>query len=225
MATWHDVQQALSNVGARALAGVRQNGDQLLVALGVNDEGDRESGAERLSAIVRSSCDRHLGEADAAVICAGPAAKTWSQFASGLRAAVDLLNAATYMPRRPWHDAALPELDAMLCSLGRRPELQCFAELHLRPLVDHDQQRRTNLLETLAAYCDHSGHKAETARALHIERQSLYHRLARIEALLGAKLSDARTLLNLHVALRARQTLSYRALDIPASREPRSTSG
>jgi purine catabolism regulator len=59
------------------------------------------------------------------------------------------------------------------------------------------------LLPTLAAFCQHGGRKAEAARALHIERQSLYHRLGRIEELLGVDLSDSDTMFALHLAVRA----------------------
>jgi purine catabolism regulator len=60
-------------------------------------------------------------------------------------------------------------------------------------------------LPTLEALLANGGAKAETARTLHLNRQALYHRLTRIEQLLGADLSDADQLLTLHVALYARQ--------------------
>ena len=44
---------------------------------------------------------------------------------------------------------------------------------------------------------------AQAARALHLERQSLYLRLHRIEELLGVSLDDEDAVLGLHLALRA----------------------
>ena len=41
------------------------------------------------------------------------------------------------------------------------------------------------------------------ARALHLERRSLYHRLDKIMALLGRDLQDVETCTRLHVALKA----------------------
>ena len=61
------------------------------------------------------------------------------------------------------------------------------------------------LLETLEAYLAAGGRKAEAARALHLERQSLYLRLQRIEEALGVSLDDEDVMLGLHLAVRARR--------------------
>ena len=45
----------------------------------------------------------------------------------------------------------------------------------------------------------------EAARALHLERQSLYLRLHRIEEALGVSLEDEDVVLGLHLAVRARR--------------------
>ncbi|WP_257002789.1 helix-turn-helix domain-containing protein, partial [Streptomyces albidoflavus] len=55
------------------------------------------------------------------------------------------------------------------------------------------------------AYLAHAGRKAETARELHLNRQTLYNRLARIAELLGTDLDDPHTVLALSLALRARR--------------------
>jgi purine catabolism regulator len=80
-------------------------------------------------------------------------------------------------------------------------------ERRLGPILEHDRTRKAKLLPTLEAYCAHGGRKAETARALHLERQSLYHRLERIETLLGEKLDDEAAQLSVHLAVRARKHL------------------
>ncbi len=48
------------------------------------------------------------------------------------------------------------------------------------PLRDHDNRSKPPLLPTLETYLAHAGRKAETARELHLNRQTLYNRLARI---------------------------------------------
>jgi purine catabolism regulator len=63
--------------------------------------------------------------------------------------------------------------------------------------------RSRALLETLEAYLAAGGRKAEAARALHLERQSLYLRLRRIEEALGVSLDDEDVVLGLHLAVRA----------------------
>ena len=64
---------------------------------------------------------------------------------------------------------------------------------------------RPPLLPTLETYLAHAGRKAETARELHLNRQTLYNRLARIGELLGTDLDDPQTVLALSLALRARR--------------------
>ncbi len=60
------------------------------------------------------------------------------------------------------------------------------------------------LLRTLAAYLDSGCCKAATARSLHLRRQSVHQRLARITALLGHDLADPRRQTALRLALTAR---------------------
>jgi len=79
-----------------------------------------------------------------------------------------------------------------------------FVQRNLGPLLDHDRERKLVLLPTLEALCRNGGRKAQAARALHLQRQALYHRIARIESLLEVSLSDPGRLLTLHLALRAR---------------------
>jgi PucR family transcriptional regulator, purine catabolism regulatory protein len=77
----------------------------------------------------------------------------------------------------------------------------------LGPLADHDARRKHQLMPTLEALCAHGGRKAETARALHLNRQALYDRIARLEGVLGTDLSDTHALLGLHLAIQARRHL------------------
>ncbi len=80
-----------------------------------------------------------------------------------------------------------------------------FVDEQLGPLLADGSPRTRTLLDTLEAYLACGGRKAEAARALHLERQSLYLRLRRIEELLGVSLNDEDTMLGLHLALRARR--------------------
>jgi purine catabolism regulator len=55
----------------------------------------------------------------------------------------------------------------------------------LGDLIAHDRRRRTALFDTLAAYLRHGAGKTATAKALHLQRQSLYQRLSRIFEIIG----------------------------------------
>lgn len=57
------------------------------------------------------------------------------------------------------------------------------------------------LMETLRNYLDAGGRAQDTAERLHVHRSSLYHRLARIEAIVGADLQNGVDRLGLHMAL------------------------
>ena len=97
----------------------------------------------------------------------------------------------------------MPDLHRLFWSLRDHEELRRFAQRRLAAVLEHDRRRKAKLLPTLETYLAHGGRKAETARALHLERQSLYHRLGRIQELLGEDLDDEDTRLGLHLALRA----------------------
>ncbi|MEO2207592.1 helix-turn-helix domain-containing protein [Paenibacillus pabuli] len=63
--------------------------------------------------------------------------------------------------------------------------LEDFIEEYLGPVIRHDAERGGQLLSTLKQYLVLCCSKQETATALFIVRQTLYHRLDKIEALLG----------------------------------------
>ena len=69
-------------------------------------------------------------------------------------------------------------------------------------LVSHDGRRNTELVKTLEGYLDHGGSLVETAVVLHIHRNTLVHRLKRIEELIDLDLHDPLQKLNMHVALK-----------------------
>jgi purine catabolism regulator len=109
------------------------------------------------------------------------------------------------MPVKRWYDARRPGLADLLHELRDTPELETFVEEQLGPLIADGTPRTRVLLETLEAYLAAGGRKAEAARALHLERQSLYLRLHRIEEALGVSLDDEDVILGLHLAVRARR--------------------
>jgi purine catabolism regulator len=209
--TWRDVQHELAARHVTAIAGTREHERQLLLVIALQSANGRPEMAERTASLVRQATNRHLGNERAALVCVGSVARSWRAVGEGLRGAVDALPAIARADPRPWHDVTQPDLDRVLFALRERPELERFTEARLAPLIEQGRRGNSKLMQTLAVYCEHAGRKAETARALHIERQSLYHRLGRIEELLGADLSDGETLLGLHLALRVRRHLSQGA--------------
>jgi purine catabolism regulator len=114
-------------------------------------------------------------------------------------------------------------LHILLANLCDRHELSTFVEAELGPLLQHDARGRSRLLPTLEALLANNNNRAEAARALHVERRSLYYRIGRIEKVLGKKLDDYDTQLGLGVAVRALNLIEDRVHAIPtaARDEPR----
>jgi purine catabolism regulator len=138
----------------------------------------------------------------------GPA--DWAGAGGALAVAAATALAARPLPDRPWQDARETELERLLAAIGEPAVLEAFVRRNLGPLLQHDRERTLALTRTLEVLCGHGGHKAESARELHLHRQALYHRIARIEALLDVDLSDPARLTTLHVALRALPYVSER---------------
>jgi purine catabolism regulator len=97
-------------------------------------------------------------------------------------------------------------LHQLLLRLASGPDLARFVESELGALLNHDARSSAPLLPTLRAYLDHGGSKTACAKALQIERRSIYHRLDRIRKLLRDDLEDPE--------VRARLTVALRGLDL-----------
>ena len=77
-----------------------------------------------------------------------------------------------------------------------------FVRQQLGALLDHDAQRSSPLLGTLAAWLDCGCNTAQAARELHVERQSMHQRLLRIFELCGGDPRSTGRLAALHIATR-----------------------
>ncbi|MEV5568744.1 helix-turn-helix domain-containing protein [Spirillospora sp. NPDC052269] len=95
---------------------------------------------------------------------------------------------------------AWPDLGALrLLRLGDDDSL---AQTVLTPGISRFlEPKHADLVRTALTYLDHAGSVHATASALNIHRQTLYHRLRRIEEITGLVLSDGRDRLTLHLAL------------------------
>ncbi|ADB51901.1 PucR family transcriptional regulator [Conexibacter woesei] len=198
-----DAQVELEGRGAAALVGQREHPGQLLALVALHEQAERDATAALAAAALRTAATRRIGGAEL-VVAVGRAAG-WDAIGSELRFAAEGAASAGPLPAAAWYDARTLELQRLLWRWREDRELAALVQRRLGPLVAHDRRRRHQLLPTLEALCAHGGHKAETARALHLNRQALYHRLDRIEQLLGADLSDAQELLTLHLAVEARR--------------------
>ncbi len=196
-----DLRTALGSTGLGVLIGPRDA--DLLVLLSLGGRAYDAGLAEHVAGLFHGVLERRgLGPADAALAIGAPV-EDWVAAGPGLRRVRRSAGAATALPPRRWYDARRPGVTDLLHDLRDAPELDAFVDEQLGPLLSDGSARSRALLETLEAYLAAGGRKAQAARALHLERQSLYLRLHRIEALLGVSLDDEDTVLGLHLALRA----------------------
>ncbi|MEC4020164.1 PucR family transcriptional regulator [Streptomyces sp. H27-D2] len=203
----HAIQEELSALGVPVLLGIRLPEGRVPLLLGLRLAADRTTVADRVAAALRAGVERAGPERAGTrppVVVVG-AAGGWDEAGPALRHAGEAATAAQALPDRGWHDVRRLDVDLLLWRLRGHTDLAAFVDRAIGPLLVHDRTARPPLLPTLESYLAHAGRKAETARELHLNRQTLYDRLARIAKLLGSDLEDPQTVLALSLALRARR--------------------
>ncbi|GGV48450.1 PucR family transcriptional regulator [Streptomyces longisporoflavus] len=203
------VAEELAAVGVPVLLGVRPVEGRVPLLLGLRSESERTAVADRVATALRAGVERAGMQRAGAlppVVVVGVAGG-WAAASAGLRHAAETATAAQGLSDRPWYDARRLDIDLLLWRLHNYDDsaLAAFVDRAIGPLRAHDQRSKPPLLPTLQTYLAHAGRKAETARELHLNRQTLYNRLARISELLGTDLDDPQTVLALSLALRARR--------------------
>ncbi|MFG3248999.1 PucR family transcriptional regulator [Streptomyces sp. NPDC048187] len=201
------VAEELASVGVPVLLGVRPVEGRVPLLLGLRSESERTTVADRVAAALRTGAERagmQRPGAQPPVVVVGVSGG-WAAASAGLRHAAETATAAQGLTDRLWYDARRLDIDLLLWRLRDHPDLAAFVDRAIGPLREHDDRSKPPLLPTLQTYLAHAGRKAETARELHLNRQTLYNRLARIGELLGTDLDDPQTVLALSLALRARR--------------------
>ena len=202
-----ETRRAAESAGAVALAGL--DGDNVLAIVGVDPERNLRVAAEAVGAAVCTRAARLVEGVVPVIGISNEASPKSLRRALGQAAEAAAFGRGRATPRTVhFSDLGLQHL---LMRLGEGPELARFVETELAPLLEHDARRRTVLITTLRAFLDCGGRKSRAAQALCIERRSLYHRLDRIQEVLGADLDDEEVRLKLSLALRGLDLLRQRA--------------
>jgi purine catabolism regulator len=196
-----DLRTALGSTGFGVLIGPRDV--DLLVLLALGGRSFDAALAEHVAGLFHGALERRGLGPDDATLAIGAPVDSWTAAGPGLRRVRRSAGASTALAPRRWYDARRPGVTDLLHDLRDAPEIDAFVEEQLGPLLADGSARTRSLLETLEAYLAAGGRKAQAARALHLERQSLYLRLRRIEELLGVSLEDEDAVLGLHLAVRA----------------------
>ena len=196
-----DLRAALGSTGLGVLLGPRDVDLLILLAPGAREYD--AALAEHVAGLFHGVLERSGSGPDDAALAIGAPARSWVAAGDGLRRVRRSAGAATVQAVQRWYDARRPGVGDLLHDPRDTPALDAFVDEQLGPLVAAGSARHRTLLDTLEAYLAAGGRKAQAARALHLERQSLYLRLRRIEELLDVSLDDEDTVLGLHLALRA----------------------
>ncbi|ASN07304.1 PucR family transcriptional regulator [Virgibacillus necropolis] len=91
----------------------------------------------------------------------------------------------------------------LLLLLHESGQLESYINDYLGGLLKYDQETKSDLFTTLEIYLECSGSKKEAAEQLFIVRQTLYHRLGKIEQLIGKGFMDPMNRLALETAIKA----------------------
>ena len=203
---WRQVKKELDGRRIPVLGGLMPSAHELGMVVGLATPKQREERADLLADLFATALEREIGSKTAGLLFVGEASGNWSRAIRSLREVAE----AARTPRvnaGSWYDATDPDLERLLWALRDSNEMQSFILRRIGPLIEHDKDRSAMLTHTLETFLESGGNKTETARKLHLERQSLYHRLDRIEKILGSSLEDEDTRLGLHIALRARRLI------------------
>jgi PucR family transcriptional regulator, purine catabolism regulatory protein len=106
------------------------------------------------------------------------------------------------------HSFARLGIYRLLFHLYGHEELSDFYQETLGALLESDRHSNSALIETLESFFLCNGNLSETARTMHLHRNSLLYRLGRIEELLGRSLEDPELRLSIQIALKIRHILN-----------------
>ncbi len=203
---WRYVKKELDGRRIPVLGGLMPSAHELGMVVGLATTKQREERADLLTDLFDTALEREVGSKTAGLLFVGASAANWTRAVKSLREVAEAARTPRVEADR-WYDATRPDLERLLWALRDSTEMQSFVLRRIGPLLEHDKDRSAMLTSTLETFLECGGNKTETARMLHLERQSLYHRLDRIEDLLGETLGDEDTRLGLHLAIRARRLI------------------
>jgi hypothetical protein len=106
---------------------------------------------------------------------------------------------------RTGHGAALADLGFVGQLIGDRTDLGGYVRATLGPVLDYDERRGTDLVETLRAYFDCGTNLTRAKDVLHVHVNTVVQRLDRIASLLGDDWQTPDRALEIQIALRLHQ--------------------
>jgi DNA-binding PucR family transcriptional regulator len=106
---------------------------------------------------------------------------------------------------RAGHGAALADLGFVGQLIGDRTDLAGYVRTTIGPVLDYDERRGTDLVDTLRAYFDCGTNLTRAKDVLHVHVNTVVQRLDRIASLLGEDWQAPDRALEIQLALRLQQ--------------------
>lgn len=113
-------------------------------------------------------------------------------------------------------------INRALMTMTENKEIEKLVQEVVKPLADYDQKRQTDLIDTFMVYSKYNGNVSQTARALHLHRQSLLYRLRNIESLTKLSLLEADDVFLLELTIRVWQLKDMKQLHLTKERKEES---
>jgi len=95
----------------------------------------------------------------------------------------------------------------ILCQDSLTEELYDFYNTTLKPLVDYDEKKSTELVKTLNCYFECNGNLTKMSETLYTHYNTILYRINRIQEITGTNLNDSNDRLNLEIALKIKQMI------------------
>ena len=165
--------------------------------------------ARELKSVASDFAEQVLAGAPSAtlVIGIGRPAATPDEWVRTLQQAGDSLHLG-----KTWRGSAVTYfgdlgLYQLLTTLGSNPEARRFFRRTLAKLIEHDTAHQSEFIHTLDGFFTCHGNLSQTAKQLHIHRNTLTYRLERIAEITQLDLSDADARFSLQLALKLRSLM------------------
>src|SRR5699024_1874888 len=94
------------------------------------------------------------------------------------------------------------QLNRLLLHLADNNEIQEITLATIHPLIEYEEKREMDLIETFIAYDNQNGNVTQAARVLNLHRQSLLYRLRKIESLTGLSLDNPDDVFLLNISIK-----------------------
>ena len=98
------------------------------------------------------------------------------------------------------------QLNRLLLHLANHEEVKHITLSTIAPLIDYEEEREIELIDTFIAYQNQNGNVSQAARVLNLHRQSLLYRLKKIESLTNLSLDNPDDVFLLNISIKVWQT-------------------